>query len=129
MTTVTPYLPKLGVIAAREHIRAGKPAFVLAFERSQDGCPNCQDLGFVILVRADSGPYTRFIPNGRTEQGDKVVRWFDGDEQHGKGWYLVMDTLMYICPECGGNLAPDYQDGTGNNPVIKKLADMKRSPA
>lgn len=125
MTTVTPYLPKLGVIAAREHIRAGKPAFVRAFERVQDDCPNCQGVGFVLLIRAESGPYTRFVPGGP----GKVVCWFDGDAEHGKGWYLIMDTLAYPCPECGGNLSPDYQDGAGNNPVIKKLADMKRSPA
>lgn len=125
MTTVTPYLPKLGIIAAREHIRAGKPAFVRAFERTPDGCPNCQGVGIVFLVRAESGPYTKFVPNG----GAKVVCWYDGDGQYGKGWYLIMDTLPYVCPECGGNLAPDYQDGAGSNPVIKKLADMKRSPA
>ena len=125
MTLVTPYLPKMGIIAAREHIRAGKPAFVRAYERVADGCPNCQDIGFVLLIRADSGPYTKFVPSGI----GKVVCWFDGDGEHGKGWYLIMDTLAYSCPKCGGNLEPDYQDGTINNMAAKKLADVMRSKA
>jgi hypothetical protein len=130
MTTVTPYLPKIGNITMNEHKRSGKPAFVLAYERVADGCPNCQGVGFVILVRADSGPYTKYVPSGRDENGNnRVVTWFDGDGNYRRGLYLKMDTLMYTCPESGGNLAPDYQDGASNNPVVKKLADMKRSPA
>ena len=123
MTLVTPYLPKHGTIVAREHIRSGKPAFVRAYERVEDGCPNCQEFGFVLLIRAESGPYTKFVPSGK----DQVVCWFDGDGEHGKGWYLIMDTLAYPCPKCGGNLEPDYQDGKGNNPAVKQLAERMRA--
>ena len=123
MTLVTPYLPKHGMIVAREHIRSGKPAFVRAYERVADGCPNCQEFGFVLLIRAESGPYTKFVPSGK----DQVVCWFDGDAEHGKGWYLIMDTLAYPCPKCGGNLQQDYQDGKSNNPAVKQLAERMRA--
>ena len=123
MTAVTPYLPKIGMAAAREHMRAGKVAFIRPYEQRLDECHNCQGVGFVVLIRAESGPYTRFVPSG----SGKVVCWFDGDAEHGKGWYLIMDTLAYACPECGGNLSPDYQDGKGNNPAVKKLAERMRA--
>ena len=129
MTFVTPYLPKLGVITAREHERSGKATFIKAYEFSADQCPNCQGMGIVWLIRTDSGPYTKFVPSGAWDNHGnlKIVTWFDGNERFGKGWYLIMDTLAYPCPKCGGNLQPDYQDGKGNNPAVKQLAERMRA--
>ena len=96
MSMVIPYLPPEGNAAAREWISRGKAAFVKSYQVHPGACRNCQDIGVIYLVRTESGPYKTFVPAGKGQ----VVAWYDGNEQFGKGWYLISDTLAYECPEC-----------------------------
>lgn len=119
ITYVTPYLPDAAQRIAAEWKRSGKAAFVRAYQRVADACPNCQGIGFLVLILADKGPL-RAAAAGKT-----VSTWFDGDGQQGKGWYTVSDTRMITCPECKG------LDRAGEKPythapqdLIKRLDDM-----
>jgi hypothetical protein len=95
--TVAPYLPKEAVAMAQVHERQGQAAFVKAYERAVNPlvCGNCQGIGFVMLVLTKAGPLSSPSPSG-------VLTWFDGDEHHGRGWYVIDKTLCYDCPECKG---------------------------
>jgi hypothetical protein len=92
---VTPYIPKEATVTAKAHERTGHAAFIRAYDKSHNPlvCPNCQGIGFVLLVLTSSGPFSSPSPMG-------VLTWFDGDELHGKGWYVIDRTMQYDCPEC-----------------------------
>lgn len=120
MTHVTPYLPKVGNLTARDWRDGGKPAFVRAFEQRLDACPNCQGVGFVVLILADKGPL-RSPALGRA-----VSTWYDGDGVNGKGWYTVNNTICYTCPECKGvEKGSDKPYVLPPQRAIEKLADEK----
>jgi len=93
--TVAPYMPGEARVAAQAHERTGYPAFVKAYERATNplACPNCQDVGAVLLTLAKAGPFKSPPSNG-------VITWFDGDERYGKGWYVIDRTMQFDCPEC-----------------------------
>ena len=106
---VTPYLPKDGSVIAKNWVREhNKPAFILAYDHCDDPklhiptCPNCNGVGFVYLYLADAGPYP--APSA----GNKVVKWYDGDGQFGKGWYTVDKSIGFLCPKC---LNKPYEPG------------------
>ena len=109
---VTPYLPPIANRIATNWKRTGKPYFVDAFERKADECPNCQGVGFVILVLADRGPLRTAAP------GKLVSTWFDGNGEYGKGYYTVSDKHVYTCPECKG------LDRTGDKPQVLPPQDI-----
>ena len=92
--TVAPYMPGEARVAAQAHERTGHPAFVKAYEKSTSplACPNCQDVGAVMLTLAKAGPF-KSPPGG-------VITWFDGNEQYGQGWYVIDRTMQFDCPEC-----------------------------
>lgn len=118
-TYVTPYLPEIAQRIAADWRRSGKAAFVRAFERNGEACPNCQGVGFLVLVLCDKGPL-RGAAMGKT-----VSTWFDGDGTHGKGWYTVSDTRVITCPECKGlEQGSDKPYTRAPQDMIKRLDDM-----
>ena len=93
--SVTPYLPREAQLIARDHERSGRAAFTKAYDKAHNdlACPNCQGVGFVMLVLTSAGPHSSPSPGG-------VITWFDGNEIHKRGWYVIEKTLTYTCPEC-----------------------------
>jgi hypothetical protein len=116
MSYVTPYLPQAGIDTARNWARSGKQYFVKAFEQANGECRNCQGNGVVYLVLAESGPH------GHPMVG-KVLTWYDGDGQTRKGWYVIGDTLAFVCPECKGLR---HETGEYVLPPKRPDADMKK---
>lgn len=117
MTTIAPYLPKEGDYIAKEWERQGKLALVLGYERSEGECPNCGGLSFVILKRCADGPYQAPAQYG-------VSTWYDGDGQHGQGWYNVFDTFRYDCPECKKRVKPNKPYVLPPQGAIEQVAKM-----
>lgn len=92
--TITPYLPNAALAEAKAWERQGHAVFVKAYERGSElACPNCQGVGFLMLLLTASGPHSSPSPSG-------VLTWFDGSETHKRGWYRIEKTLTYQCPEC-----------------------------
>lgn len=113
---VVPYLPQDAQFVAKSWIEGGKPAFVLSFEQNLEACPNCQGNEVVYLCLAEAGPY-KLPPVTR-----KPIRWFDGDGNFGKGWYIIKSTAAYRCPECS---KPKAQSENGYIPG-EVLQDLLR---
>ena len=95
--TVTPYLPPVAIAEAKAWEKQGHAAFVKAYDQAINKlvCPNCQGVGFLMLLLTSAGPHSSPSPSG-------VMTWFDGSDTHGRGWYTVERTITYECPECKG---------------------------
>ena len=99
MKLITPYLPQAAenIIASweREH---RKPAFIVAVEHHPKwlGCQNCNGIGVVYLRLCNAGPYQA------PRSSNTVYTWFDGNECWGKGFYIVKETMGFVCPKCNG---------------------------
>ncbi len=100
MTTVmTPYLPKI----TKEDIKdwRSRGTYNNAFYRLIDQvgnvtCNNCGDSGFILVSFTRAGPFQE-IPNHKSGE---ILTYFEGNQFAGKGWYIVVKTNSYDCPEC-----------------------------
>jgi len=120
MTYITPYLPKIGEMAAQAWLNQNKPCFIKAYHRHEGECPNCQGMGIVFLIRCDGGPYR--------SPSMKACTWFDGNGQFGKGWYTFTpaDLLAYECPKCKNQPKPEGEYVMSPEPGITRLAERLR---
>lgn len=119
MTYITPYLPKIAELAAKDWMRFGKLAFVRSYERREGSCPNCAGSKKIYLLLIDKGPM-QYAPGNR----DTVLTWFEGDGIHKKGWYTIAQTLIYDCPECAKIVEEDKPGTLPPQDVIKRLDSM-----
>lgn len=75
-------------------------AFYRALEQLPNvKCKNCGDTGFVMVSFTRAGPFNS-IPGHKPGE---VLAWFDGNENAGKGWYIVTKTISYPCQHCEAN--------------------------
>lgn len=92
-------------------------------------CRNCGDTGFILISFTRAGPFED-VPNHKVGES---ITWFDGDEQCGKGWYIITNTISYDCHHCERSRAK--ADETPKKPIdpeivqskMKKLVDEKAS--
>ena len=94
---VTPYLAKDALAIARKwEAERRMPVLILAYDNIPGTCPNCSGIGLLYMKLTEKGPI------GTPGDAKSVYTWFDGNEQFGKGWYKVSDTMVFTCPKCGG---------------------------
>ena len=98
-TVVTPYLPKV----AKEDIKdwRSKGTYNNAFHRLIDQvgnvtCQNCGNSGFLLVSFSRAGPFES-IPNHKSGE---TLTYFEGNQFAGKGWYIIVKTRSFDCPEC-----------------------------
>lgn len=96
---ITPYLPSDAMAIARMHQKQyNQPVFTWSVSQGlPDECPNCGGNGEVYMRLAEKGPFS-YVPGSK-----KPVTWFAGDGQFPKGWYIVKETMGFVCPKCKGN--------------------------
>jgi hypothetical protein len=98
-THITPFLSKDSRIEIQEwNARKNEHN---AFHRLIDQvgnveCQNCGDFMFLLVSFVRAGPF-RSVPNHRVGE---TLTWFDGDQSHGKGWYIVVKTRSFDCDNC-----------------------------
>ena len=99
MTHITPDLP----IAAKEAIRKWRAEgefnntfYRVLQQKPMANCQNCGDAGFVMVSFTRAGPFEN-VPNHRIGE---TITWFDGNEEAGKGWYIISRTRSFDCQHC-----------------------------
>jgi hypothetical protein len=95
---IIPTLPNEGIAQGRAHQRQyNQPVFTWAISQGEpDECPNCGGNGEVYMRLAEKGPFS-YVP-----QSKKAITWYDGDGTFPKGWYIIRETIGFVCPKCKG---------------------------
>jgi hypothetical protein len=95
---ITPYFPKEAYSMAKNWETTYKmPVFTWAMTQMQEiDCPNCGGGGVVYLRLAEKGPYA--TPS-TTKQ---ISTYHPGDGVYRRGWYVIKDTVGFVCPKCKG---------------------------
>lgn len=61
-------------------------------------CQNCGDINYVYVAFIKAGPFGG-PPNLKEGQS---LKWHDGSQDAGQGWYIVGRMKAYECPACMG---------------------------
>lgn len=96
---VTPDLPNEAVKSVTNWKSESKfnNAFFRVIEQTSEAiCKNCGDAGFVMVSFTRAGPF-QDVPNHRVGE---TLTWFEGNQECGKGWYIITNTISYKCHHC-----------------------------
>lgn len=122
---ITPDLPRGALMEIKEWRSGSKynNSFYRVLEQTPVAvCKNCGDSGFIMVSFTRAGPFDT-LPN---HKAGETITWFNGNEQSGRGWYIVVRTISYDCQHCDRLRAKKDESHVSVNPkaVQKKLVDL-----
>ena len=113
---ITPDLPREAKIQIKSWRSEGKynKTFHRILEQYPNAhCKNCGDVGFIMVSFSRAGPFDS-VPNNKSGE---VLTWFDGNDEAGKGWYIINKTLSYPCQHC--EASSKKQDAPRDTTLVK----------
>lgn len=99
---ITPSLP-LGLKTQAQSWRTvhKMPVFLsvikqISVDVPENYCANCAGMGFILASFANFGPTSSPVSRGNT------IKYWDGGDGMGEGWYSIEKTEAFPCEQCQG---------------------------